>query len=211
MGAAAAQLNDVILHGALGRQFGRRHRLAVRSPAEAVRALCANFPAFGRLLATSGERGIGYRVYVGSAPVLDADGLRAPAGRAAIRISPVVTGGKSGKGLLGIFAGIALIGIAGPLSATMFSAEFALSTGIALGGVAKSLGVSLLLGGISQLLTPTPKTPGPTERPENTPSTYFDGPVNTTAQGQPVPVGYGELIIGSAVISAGITAEDAPL
>lgn len=33
-------LRDIHLHGALGRRFGRHHRLAVATPAEAVRALC---------------------------------------------------------------------------------------------------------------------------------------------------------------------------
>ena len=36
----------------------------------------------------------------------------------------------------------------------------------------------------------------------------FNGPVNTTAQGNPVPVIYGEMIVGSATISAGIYSED---
>ena len=45
-----------------------------------------------------------------------------------------------------------------------------------------------------------------------TPASYtFSGPVNTTAQGQPVPVGYGRLIVGGAVISAGITTEEIPI
>ena len=38
----------------------------------------------------------------------------------------------------------------------------------------------------------------------NTPSYLFNGAVNTTAQGHPVPIGYGRLIVGSAVISASI-------
>ena len=32
----------------------------------------------------------------------------------------------------------------------------------------------------------------------------FNGPVNTVSQGNPVPVGYGRLKIGSAVISSGL-------
>jgi predicted phage tail protein len=44
--------------------------------------------------------------------------------------------------------------------------------------------------------------------PENKPSFLFDGPVNTIAQGHPVPVGYGEMYVGSAVISAGIVTEE---
>ncbi|HHH1307693.1 TPA: tail assembly protein, partial [Yersinia enterocolitica] len=36
----------------------------------------------------------------------------------------------------------------------------------------------------------------------------FGGPVNTVAQGNPIPIGYGERIIGGAIISAGIYTED---
>ena len=35
------RIRTVRLYGWLGRAFGREHRLAVASPAEAVRALCA--------------------------------------------------------------------------------------------------------------------------------------------------------------------------
>ena len=75
-----------------------------------------------------------------------------------------------------------------------------------LGTVAVSLGVSLVLGGIAQMLTPLPKLPASGARDEIQ-SDYFNGPVNTTAQGGAVPVLYGELFVGSAVISAGISVE----
>ena len=58
------------------------------------------------------------------------------------------------------------------------------------------------------MLAPQPKTPGAPERPENRPSYAFDGPVNTAAQGNPVPVCYGRLIVGSQVVSAGMMAEE---
>jgi predicted phage tail protein len=60
------------------------------------------------------------------------------------------------------------------------------------------------LGGVAQMLAPQPASNEPSERPENQPSYTFNGAVNTTAQGQPVPLGYGRLVVGSAVISAGI-------
>jgi predicted phage tail protein len=55
----------ILLLGELGKRFGRRHKMAVVSAAEAVRALCANFPCFERELVASGERGVGYRVLAG--------------------------------------------------------------------------------------------------------------------------------------------------
>ena len=44
--------------------------------------------------------------------------------------------------------------------------------------------------------------------PNNGASYNFNGPVNTTAQGNPVPLLYGELFVGSSTISAGIYSED---
>ena len=69
---------------------------------------------------------------------------------------------------------------------------------------AVALGGALILGGISQLLTPIPQTP--TEDPDN--SFQFNSPVNTTIAGLPVPILYGERMVGSVVISAGINVVD---
>jgi hypothetical protein len=41
----------------------------------------------------------------------------------------------------------------------------------------------------------------PKERPENDPSRLFGGAVNTTAQGHPIQICYGEVEVGSAIIS----------
>ena len=68
----------------------------------------------------------------------------------------------------------------------------------------------ILLGELGRSFAPTPKATEPSERPENKPSYSFNGAVNTTAQGHPVPVGYGRLIVGSAVISAGIDVDEIP-
>ena len=57
------------------------------------------------------------------------------------------------------------------------------------------------LGGVVQLLTPVPKASGPADGLE---SDYFSGPVNLSAEGNPVPVLLGEGYVGSVVISAGI-------
>jgi predicted phage tail protein len=69
--------------------------------------------------------------------------------------------------------------------------------------MAAQMGASLLYGGIAQLLAPTPETPA--EEQENY---SFSGVVNTTKQGVAVPVCYGQLMVGGAVISAGMKAED---
>lgn len=189
----------VLLLGELGRHFGRKHALDVRSPAEAVRALCANFREFERFLVESRERHIGYRVVVGKDDIGEGE-LHNPSGQQRIAIVPVVAGagGKFGQ----IILGVALIAASFYLPTTALFTLGSFAPSIA--SLSFSIGLSLTLGGVAQMLAPQPAGTDPSERPENQPSYAFNGAINTTAQGQPVPVGYGKLVVGSAVISAGI-------
>lgn len=191
----------VILLGELGKKFGRRFMLDVKNPAEAVRALCANFPGFEKFVVTSEERNVGYRVVVGREDI-GVDGLHDPSGRQTIKIVPVVGGaGKVGK----IIVGALLIATA-IFFPPAFFATVAYGT-TTYGAIAFSIGLSLTLGGVVEMLAPQPKKISQ-ETPENMPSYTFNGPVNTTAQGYPVPVGFGRMIVGSAIISAGQTVEE---
>ena len=200
-------MKTVILLGELGRQFGRRHRLDVASAAEAVRALCANFADFARVVSSSRDRGVGYRVLTDRTPAQDVGQLHYPVSQT-IHIVPVISGAGGGVGQ--ILLGAALIGAAFLTGGASLAASGALVT-TAVGQIAVGIGVSLALGGVMQMLAPAPKAQMPTERPENKPSYVFNGPVNTTAQGHPVPVGYGRMIVGSSVISAGLFAEELPI
>jgi len=76
------------------------------------------------------------------------------------------------------------------------------------GSAAINLGIAMAVGGVVQMLTPTQKGLSTQDSGANTASYAFNGPVNTTVQGNPVPYLAGEMIVGSAVISAGIYAED---
>lgn len=204
-------MKTIILNGQLGKLFGKRHQLNVSTAAEAVRALVANFPGIEKYLIET--KGVGYRVRA-DAPVTIKE-FHHPAGGPRITITPVITG-AGGGGFGQILLGAAIIGAAfftGGASLG-FTGLFGLTpvlTTTALGSMALGIGASLVLGGIAQMISPTPKSEAPAERPENMPSYTFNGPVNTTAQGQPVPIGYGRMIVGGAVISAGITTEEIPI
>lgn len=65
-----------------------------------------------------------------------------------------------------------------------------------------------MAGGVIQMLSPQQKGISAKDNPDNGASYNFNGPVNTSAQGNPVPLLYGRMICGSAVISAGILADD---
>jgi predicted phage tail protein len=192
-------MKTIVLLGELGRRFGRRHMLDVASPAEAVRALMANFKDFAEFVSTSQERNVGYRV-LNMREDVGQDELHLPAGRRIV-IAPVIAGGGGTFGK--IIMGAVLIAFAVFNPALASTVLFGSTT---IGSVAFGIGLSLALGGVAQLLSPPPKSTGPKE--EDPPSYVFDGAVNTAAQGQPVPIGYGRMIVGSAVISAGINVED---
>ena len=205
-------MRTVRLNGALGKKYGRIHKLAVGTPAEAVRALCANYPEFYSDLSKSHEQGVAYKCVLDRERVGD-DALGHPISKS-FSITPVVVGaGKIGTIILGIALiatafltfGASLAAASGTVlsTATMSTATIGF-LGLTYANVAW-LGVAITLSGISQLLAPTIKKPTSGTIDQNN---YFNGAVNSTAQGIPVPIGYGRLIIGSAVISAAITVED---
>lgn len=193
-------LRTIRLYGKLGTQFGRVHRLAVDSTAEAVRALCALLPGFERELMTSRDRGIAYACFIGKSNI-SKDELRMSAGREDIRIAPVLAGAKRG-GLLQLLIGAAMIVVGYAVTAMSFGAA------ATIGGGLMKMGVATMIGGVIQMLSPQQQNISTEDSANNGASYNFNGPVNTTAQGNPVPLGYGRMIVGSAVISAGIVAQD---
>lgn len=189
-------LREIKLYGRLAKFLKQRvFHAEVATAAEAVRFLLANFPHLEPEL-VKGH----YRVSVGSYD-LSEDELHHPAGTQCIKIVPVVTGaGATGRILIGaaliaaaFFTGGATIGLLG------LAAPVAVSTVLA------GIGVSLVLGGVAQLLTPVPKIPTGNDKEQDPRKTFsFSGIQNTSRQGVPVPVVYGETIVGSVTISAGV-------
>ena len=185
-------LRNIRLSGKLGAQFGRVHRLAVASAAEAVRALCVMIPGFERELMTSRERGIVYACFLGKRNIGQGE-LTLAGGAADIRISPRIAGAKAG-GVLQTIVGAVLVVVG------YIFYEYG-------GQVLINMGAAMMVGGVLQMLVPQQTTNAAADA-DNGASYNFNGPVNTTAQGNPVPVLFGRMVVGSAVISAGILAQD---
>jgi len=184
-------LRKIKLYGKLAKFVGHRILEAdVATAAEAVRFLVANWPALERHMADQH-----YRVSVGTYD-LDLEELHDPAGQQEIKIVPVMAGaGATAR----IIAGIVLVAFSLLLPGVGAAIGGALMTKIGL------IGGALIIGGVAQLLTPTPKIPtGPDTQNDPRKSYSFSGIQNTSRQGVPVPIVYGETIVGSVVISAGI-------
>lgn len=179
-------LRKIKLYGKLAKFVGHRILEAdVATAAEAVRFLVANWPELERHMADQH-----YRVSVGTYD-LDLEELHDPAGAAPISFVPVVAGaGAVGRILIG---------------AALIAASFIPGVGALAVTLLFSVGASLVLGGVAQLLTPTPKVPTGADTQNDPRKSYsFSGVQNTSRAGTPVPIVYGETLVGSVVISAGI-------
>ena len=71
-----------------------------------------------------------------------------------------------------------------------------------------SLGASMILGGVAQMLAPKAKTPVYKSTDNGKQNTYFSSLDNMIAQGNPMPVPYGEMLVGSRRISQDISTRD---
>jgi predicted phage tail protein len=77
------------------------------------------------------------------------------------------------------------------------------AVGTALGSGISMIGASLVLSGVSELISPQPGFPD--MKQANTLQSFsFSGITNTGQVGTPVPIAYGRLYIGSSVISSGL-------
>ncbi|WP_224826294.1 hypothetical protein [Cognatishimia sp. MH4019] len=195
-------IRTVYLHGALGEAFGREFRLAIDSPAEAVRALCTMIGGFDAHM-----RDRYYQVFRGA----EVDGrdqtpqelhVAFADDETELHIIPRAIGAKRqgiGKVVLG---------------AVLIAASFVIPGGWAIAGKAVSglvaqAGVAMVLGGVSQMLAPQP-TSGTSDYDsrEGPKSELFGSAVNVSTPGVAVPVVVGECEVGSVVVSAAIHVED---
>lgn len=195
-----ARLTTIRLYGALGARFGRVHKLAVQTSAEAVKALCINLDGLESYLMNAKKNGMTFAVFRGKRNI-GVEDYQNLAGNSDIRIAPVMEGAKK-AGLFQTILGAVMIVAGIVVTGMTFGSAGVIGAGMV------SAGIGMMAGGIYQMLSPQPKGLQGRDDPDNKPSYAFGGSVNTLAMGNPVAVLYGEREIGGAIISAGIVAED---
>ncbi|HAV2135992.1 TPA: tail assembly protein [Serratia marcescens] len=196
-------LRTVRFHGPMVGIFGKKFEYRAHNVPKAIDAMKNLLPGFERYMLEAHKRGLTFSIFVGKRNV-GQDELAFTKGSEDIHLVPVVIGSKR-AGLFQTILGVALIGAAmltGPAGWAAFG-----STGT-FGGVLAMSGAAMALGGIVQMLSPQMGGLRMRQDQDNKPSYAFGGPVNTTAQGNPVGVLYGTREIGGAIISAGIYTEE---
>lgn len=195
-----ARLTTIRLYGVLGARFGRVHRLAVQTSAEAVKALCINLDGLESYFLNAKKNGMTFAVFRGKRNI-GADDFKNLAGSTDIRIAPVMEGAKK-AGLFQTILGAVMVVAGIVVTGMTFGSAGVIGAGMV------SAGIGMMAGGIYQMLSPQSKGLQSRDDPDNKPSYAFGGSVNTLAMGNPVAILYGEREIGGAIISAGIVAED---
>ena len=190
-------LKVVKVYGALRKRLGQcRFEFDVNTPAQAIKALCVNFPGLDRWLIDSEQDGIGYRVSVGREKISnDPKAFGLPfSDKEVFSVTPVVAG--AGRGTGQILAGVALVALTLVPGGLPISGALATKIGL--------LGGSLILSGIATAISPQPDLDSTLDESVQLESFTFSNVVNTQRQGMPVPIAYGRLFVGSAVLSSGL-------
>ena len=224
----------VRLLGDLGERYGAEHTYYnLRTPADAIKLLCINSPAFQEELTHAHEHGVGYRL-IQAGTDLDLDDLHLPFGSRDLLLVPVIAG--SGGGVGKVLLGVALVATAiitggtsiafGPSGFTI-AAGVKATTALSLSIAAGNIGVGLILAGTAQLLSPQPIIPklssnrlgsgeasstdgpqGVTRGTDGRQSYSYTGAANSVGVGATIPVAYGEVLVGSHLLSATVDVSD---
>lgn len=199
-------LTEVILQGEFAKVAGKeRWLLDCNSPAEALSLISVN--CGGKIRKWIRENLQNYQICQvecesenGVKESLNNDSYQMQRKAKTIRFLPIFTGAGGDNGIIQAIAGVAMIVIGAVVSVMSFDSA---ST---IGGAMISAGVGMVLGAIATMLISPSKND---DDDDGGTSYYFNGAVNTTTQGNPVPLVFGRCRVGSAVISSSIDITEA--
>ena len=190
-------LKTIKLYGILAKKFGKEFHLAVDNTREAMRALCVQVPGFEHFMLHAHEQGLEFAVFHDKQNISETE-LDMSTSAKVIKVVPKVKGaGGAVQTILG--AVLVVVGIV----VTGMSFGSAGAVGAALIGA----GVGMMVGGIAMMLMPKIENQDQNQD-GNKANKGFGGAVTTVAQGNPVPVLYGQREVGGFIASAGQYPED---
>jgi predicted phage tail protein len=184
------QMTQVTLHGILAKEFKKTFSLAIKRPKEVFDAISCTHNNFRHRIVELANQGVHFTLLVDGKKMTTIEELSIVSDNQQIDIVPLVCGaGKVGA----IIAVVALGVLTG-------------GAGVALGmSFLTNVGVGLVMMGIQMALAPKPKMDRPSADVNSAKQSFlFSSKANVAEQGIPVPVGYGRLRVGSAVIQSTI-------
>lgn len=190
-------LKKIRLYGVLAKKFGKEFRLDVENTREAMRALCVQVPGFEHFMLHAHEQGLEFAVFQDKQNISETE-LDMSTSAKVIKVVPRVRGaGGAFQTIIG--AVLVVVGVLVTVGT--------LGGGAALGAGLIGAGVGMMVGGIAMMLMP--KIDNQDQNQDgNKANKGFGGAVTTVAQGNPVPVLYGQREVGGFIASAGQYPED---
>lgn len=188
-------LKTIKLYGVLGKKFGKEFKLAVESTREAVKALSVQVPGFEQFMLNAHEQGLAFAIFQDDENISE-DQIDFDTGAKVIKIVPKVMGAGGDSGVFQLVLGAILI-------AASFIPGIGQAAQVALIGA----GAGMAVGGIAQMLMPKADTQDQNQD-GNRSNFGFGGAVTTIAQGNPVPILYGQREVGGFIVNAGQFAVD---
>ena len=190
-------LKTIKLYGVLAKKFGKQFKFDVANTREAMRALSTQVPGFEKFMLQAQEHGLTFAVWQDKDNI-DAKQLDLNTDASVIKVVPKIIGAGGNSGLLSTILGAVLI-VGG-----IFTGGLSSALGVALIGA----GVGMAIGGIAQMLMPKVDSTQNQNEDGNKANKGFGGAVTTIAQGNPVPILYGQREVGGFIASAGQYPED---
>ena len=191
-------LKRIRLYGVLAKKFGKEFHLAVDNTREAMRALCVQVPGFEHFMLHAHEQGLEFAVFQDKQNISETE-LDMSTSAKVIKVVPKVRGAG---GAVQTILGAVMIAAAFITGGTSIAAWGALQ------GALFGAGVGMMVGGVAQMLMPKVETTKNQNEDGNKANKGFGGAVTTVAQGNPVPVLYGQREVGGFIASAGQYPED---
>ena len=190
-------LKTIKLYGVLAKKFGKEFRLDVENTREAMRALSVQIPGFEKFMLHAHEQGLRFAVFQDKHNISEKE-LDMSTDARVIKIVPRVVGAGGDNGILQTILGAVLVVIG----------VVAMYFGQPWGANLIGMGIGMMVGGIAQMLMPKIDNTQDQNQDGNKSNFGFGGAVTTIAQGNPVPVLYGQREIGGFIASAGQYPED---
>ncbi|MBO48160.1 MAG: hypothetical protein CMD57_04115 [Gammaproteobacteria bacterium] len=180
---------NVYIEGEMGELFGSHMFVNAPRVSDALRLIDANNDGFKKYLIDCHEKGVQFAVEVAGEELEYTEELLLPLQQGDIIITPVPEG--SGSGFKKLLTGIAiLVGtyfLFGEAIALMMAGE-GMTLGAFAGMVGFSVGMSLAMAGLGEMMAQDPSTDSDQEQ-----SYLFNGNEQNIIEGDPVPVLYGHL------------------
>lgn len=191
-------LKKIKLYGILAKKFGKEFHLAVDNTREAMRALSVQVQGFEHFMLHAHEQGLEFAVFQDDQNIGETE-LDMNTSAKVIKVVPKVKGAGGDNGVLQTILGAVMVVVGVVLMYVPGGQTFAPSL--------IGAGIGMMIGGVAMMLMP--KIDNQDQNQDgNKANKGFGGAVTTVAQGNPVPVLYGQREVGGFIASAGQYPED---